>query len=130
MVDEFDKAVVSVRADTGAFARDVAAMRAQLDGTLVPGAERAGTMIENALARAVRTGKFGFEDLKRVALSAMAEIAQASLRAGIATTGLSAPAAPISVAAIVIHFHRLLAERRPGLREALRRDTAGDDHHR
>ena len=37
-------------------ARDVAAMRAQLDGTLVPGAERAGTMIENALARAVRTG--------------------------------------------------------------------------
>lgn len=88
MTDEFDKAVVSVRADTGAFARDVAAMRAQLDGTLVPGAERAGAMIETALGRAVRTGKFGFEDLKRVALSAMAEIAQGALRAGIgAATG-------------------------------------------
>ena len=87
-MDEFDKAVVSVRADTGAFARDVAAMRAQLDGTLVPGAERAGSMIENALARAVRTGKFGFEDLKRVALSAMAEIAAGALKAGIgAATG-------------------------------------------
>lgn len=87
-MDEFDKAVISVRADTGAFARDVAAMRDQLDGTLGPGAERAGRMIEGALARAVRTGKFGFEDLKRVALSAMAEIAQSALRAGIgAATG-------------------------------------------
>ena len=87
-MDEFDRMVVSVRADTGAFARDVAAMREQLDGTLVAGAERAGRMIEGALARAVRTGTFGFEDLKRVALSAMAEIAGAALRSGIgAATG-------------------------------------------
>ena len=40
-------------------------------------------MLENALIRAVRTGKLGFEDLKRVALSAMAEIAAAAIRSGI-----------------------------------------------
>jgi phage-related minor tail protein len=33
--------------------------------------------------RVIRTGKFGFEDLKRVALSAMAEIAAAAIRNGI-----------------------------------------------
>ena len=37
-------------------------------------------MIDNALARAITTGKLGFDDLKQVALSAMADIAQASLR--------------------------------------------------
>lgn len=42
-------------------------------------------MIEGALSRAIVSGKFGFDDLKRVALSAMAEIASASLR------GLFAP---------------------------------------
>ena len=40
-----------------------------------PGAEQAGLALENALVRALRTGRLGFEDLKRVALSAMAEIA-------------------------------------------------------
>lgn len=88
MDDHIDQMVVSVRADTGAFARDVAQMRAQLDGPLVAGAERAGRMIESALARAIRTGSFGFEDLKRIALSAMAEIAQSAIRSGIgAATG-------------------------------------------
>ena len=87
-MDEFERMVVSVRADTGAFARDVAEMRGQLEGPLAAGAERAGRMIEGSLARAIRTGKFGFEDLKRVALSTMAEIADAALRAGIvAATG-------------------------------------------
>src|SRR5207237_1231295 len=40
-----------------------------------------GRMIDNALARAITSGKVGFDDLKKVALSAMTEIAQASLRA-------------------------------------------------
>ena len=79
MDDDFEKMVVSVRADTGGFARDVEAMRAQLDGPLTAGAERAGRAIEGALARAIRTGSFGFEDLKRVALAALTEIAQAAL---------------------------------------------------
>jgi hypothetical protein len=80
MDEEIERLVVSVRADTSAFARDVASMRGELEGPLVAGAGRAGRMIDNALARAITTGKFGFDDLKRVALSAMAEIAQASLR--------------------------------------------------
>jgi phage-related minor tail protein len=83
MDEEIERLVVSVRADTGAFARDVAEMKAQLDGPLADGLERAGRVMENALLRAVRTGKLGFEDLKRVALSAMAEIAAAAVRGGI-----------------------------------------------
>ena len=83
MDEEIERLVVAVRADTGAFARDVAEMRAQLEGPLAEGLERAGRMIENALVRAVTTGKLGFEDLKRVALAALAEIAAAAVRAGI-----------------------------------------------
>ena len=81
MDDEVERLVISVRADTNAFARDVAAMRAELDGPLVQGVGRAGRMIESALSKAIISGKFGFDDLKRVALSAMNEIASASLRA-------------------------------------------------
>ena len=80
MDEEIERLVVSVRADTAGFARDVATMRGELEGPLAAGAGRAGRMIDNALARAITTGKFGFDDLKRVALSAMTEIAQASLR--------------------------------------------------
>lgn len=81
MDEEIERLVVSVRADTAAFARDVATMRGELEGPLVAGVGRAGRMIDAALARAVTSGKLGFDDLKRVALAAMADIAQASLRA-------------------------------------------------
>lgn len=81
MDEEIERLVVSVRADTAAFARDVAAMRGELEGPLVAGAGRAGRLIDGALARAITSGKLGFDDLKRVALAAMADIAQASLRA-------------------------------------------------
>ncbi|HEX6374605.1 MAG TPA: tail tape measure protein [Allosphingosinicella sp.] len=83
MDEEIERLLVSVRADTGAFARDVAEMKGQLEGPLAEGLERAGRVLENALLRAVRTGKIGFEDLKRVALAAMAEIAAAAIRAGV-----------------------------------------------
>jgi phage-related minor tail protein len=83
MDEEIERLLVSVRADTSAFARDVAAMRAELDGPFAAGVEQAGRALEGALVRAIRTGKLGFEDLKRVALSAMAEIAAASIRSGI-----------------------------------------------
>lgn len=85
MDEEIERLLVSVRADTSSFARDVADMRAQLEGPLAAGVERAGQAIEAALARAVRTGKLGFEDLKRVALSVMAEIAAQAVRGGIGT---------------------------------------------
>jgi hypothetical protein len=87
MDEEIERLLVSVRADTGAFARDVADMRGQLEGPLAQGLERAGRVLENALLRAVRTGKLGFDDLKRVALSAMAEIAAAAIRSGIGAIG-------------------------------------------
>jgi phage-related minor tail protein len=56
-------------------------MKSQLEGPLASGADRAGRSIDNALARAILNGKTGFDDLKKVALSAMEQIAQASLRA-------------------------------------------------
>jgi hypothetical protein len=82
MAEEIETLLVAVRADTQTFARDVAAMKAELAGPFVAGAEQAGRMLENALVRALRTGKLGFDDLKRVALSAMAEIAGAAIRGG------------------------------------------------
>lgn len=80
MDEEIERLVISVRADTAAFSRDVGTMRDALEGPLAAGAGRAGRMIESALTRALTTGKLGFDDLKKIALSAMAEIASASLR--------------------------------------------------
>lgn len=80
MDEEIERLVISVRADTAAFARDVGMMRGELEGPLAAGAGRAGKLIEGALSRALTTGKLGFDDLKKIALSAMAEIASASLR--------------------------------------------------
>jgi hypothetical protein len=87
MDQEIERLVVSVRADTAAFARDVASMRGELEGPLVAGAGRAGRLIDSSLAKAILSGKTGFDDLKKVALSAMADIAQASLRALFQTPG-------------------------------------------
>ena len=83
MDEEIETLLVKVRADTAVFARDVAAMRGELDGPFAAGVARAGNVLEASLVRALRTGKLGFEDLKRVALSALAEIAAASLRTGL-----------------------------------------------
>ncbi|MGF1549190.1 MAG: tail tape measure protein [Sphingomonadaceae bacterium] len=88
MDEEIERLVSGVRADTAAFKRDIAEMRAELEGPLAAGARKAGRMLESALVRAVTTGKLGFEDLKRIALSAMAEIAAAAMKSGIgAATG-------------------------------------------
>ena len=81
MDGEIEQYVVAVRADTAGFARDVAAMRGELEGPLAAGVGRAGRLIETSLTRALLSGKLGFEDLKKIALAAMAQIAQASLRA-------------------------------------------------
>ena len=83
MDEELERLVIRVRADVGAFARDVQAMRGALDGPLEAGAERAGRALEGALLRAVRTGKLGFDDLKATALRALDEIAAASVRDGL-----------------------------------------------
>ena len=83
MDEEVERLVVSVRADTAGFAKDVDTMRGGLEGPLASGADRAGRAIESSLLRAVRSGKLGFDDLKSVALAALAEIAASSLRQGI-----------------------------------------------
>ena len=83
MGDEIDEMVVAVRADTGAFRRDIAALRAELGGPLVAGAEDAGRAIERALSRAIVSGKMGLDDLKRLALSVMNDIARAAISGGI-----------------------------------------------
>jgi hypothetical protein len=83
MDEEIDRLVVSVRADTRAFAQDVAAMRAELDGPFADGLERAGSALERGLTSAIQRGKFGFDDLRRVALSVLSEIAAAAIRSGL-----------------------------------------------
>jgi hypothetical protein len=83
MDDELDGLLVKVRADTSGFARDVAAMRAELGGPFAAAADAAGRRLEGALTRALVTGKIGFEDLKRTALSVLAEIASAAIGSGI-----------------------------------------------
>lgn len=84
-MDELDEAVVAVRADREAFARDLAAMRAELEGPFGDSAARVGRALERSLIAAVRTGQLGFEDLKRTALAALAEIAASSIRLGFDT---------------------------------------------
>lgn len=96
MDEEIERLVVSVRADTSAFARDVQAMRGELEGPLTQGAARAGRLIENALTRAIVSGKFGFDDLKRTALAAMGQIAAASVRSLFAGGGGTGGAASLS----------------------------------
>lgn len=87
MDEEIERLVVSVRADTAGFARDVEAMRGSLEGPLEAGVERAGRALEGALSRAVRTGKLGFDDLRSVALAVLADIAAAAIRSGIDALG-------------------------------------------
>ncbi len=77
---ELDTLVIRVRADTSGFMAGVGDIRRELDGPLSDGVDRAGGSIERALARAAVSGKFGFEDLRRVALRALADIAAGALR--------------------------------------------------
>ena len=86
-MDEVDEMVVAVRADTGAFRREIGALRGEMEGSLGAGADAAGRAIERALTRAVVSGKLGFEDLKRVVLSVMADIARAAISNGFSSQG-------------------------------------------
>lgn len=87
MDEEIETLVVRVRADTQGLARDVAAMREGLEGPLASGAERAGKRIEQGLLRAARNGKFGFEDLRRVAVGVLDEIAAGAVRSAVGSVG-------------------------------------------
>ncbi|MGJ8536850.1 MAG: tail tape measure protein [Parasphingopyxis sp.] len=83
MDDDFEDELIRVRADTQAFRQDVADMRRTLSDGLGGAADIAGRRIEGALLRAVRTGKLGFDDLKRTALAVMSDIARAAVSTGL-----------------------------------------------
>ncbi len=61
---------------------EAGALRDEID-RLASGADQASRSIEAGLLRAARSGRFGFEELGRVALSVLGEIAQAAVRDGI-----------------------------------------------
>ncbi|MFM5918217.1 MAG: tail tape measure protein [Novosphingobium sp.] len=79
MPDTVDSLTIDVRANTQGFASDVAAMRSNFDGTLVDGFARAGDVLERGLLNALRKGSIGFEDLRRIALNVIDQIAARSL---------------------------------------------------
>ncbi|RED16040.1 tail tape measure protein [Parasphingopyxis lamellibrachiae] len=83
MNDDFEDELIRVRADTQAFRHDVADMRRALSDGLGGAADMVGSRIERALLRAVRTGKLGFDDLKRTALAVMSDIARAAVSTGL-----------------------------------------------
>ena len=83
MDDDFDELVVSVRADTSGFASDVQQMKRDFDTGLVNGFDAAGKILERSLSAALRNGKLEFEDLKRIALSVLDQIAGKALNSGL-----------------------------------------------
>ena len=87
MDDEVETLLVDVRASTQGFAQDVAAMRASFDGTLVDGFERAGHVLERGLLSAIRRGSLGFDDLKRIAFSALDQIAAQAMQTLLGSLG-------------------------------------------
>jgi phage-related minor tail protein len=88
MDDEVESLLIDVRASTQGFAQDVATMRAAFDTTLVDGFSRAGAVLERGLLGAIRRGGLGFEDLRRIALRALDDIAAQAAR-GLFTTAAS-----------------------------------------
>lgn len=94
MDDEIETLLVDVRAGTTGFRSDIETMRGTLDTTLVDGFARAGTVLERGLLSAIRRGSLGFDDLKRVALQTLGEIATQALQTGLG--GLFGNGAPAS----------------------------------
>lgn len=80
MDDDVQSMLIDVRAGTQGFAQDMAAMRASFDGTLVAGFERAGSVLERGLLGAIRRGSIGFDDLRRIALKVIDDIAAQAIR--------------------------------------------------
>ena len=77
--DPVDSLVVDVRANTQGFAADMAAMRGSLEGSLLDGLGKAGDVLERGLMGAIRKGSLGFEDLRRIALGVLDQIAARAL---------------------------------------------------
>ncbi|WP_062346120.1 phage tail tape measure protein [Novosphingobium sp. CCH12-A3] len=87
MTDELDTLMIDVRANTSGFTADLAQMRGSFDSILVDGFGRAGDTLERGLLGAIRRGSLGFEDLRRVALNVVGDIAAQAVQAGIGSIG-------------------------------------------
>lgn len=88
--DSIDTLLVDVRASTQGFERDIAVMRGAFDTSIIDGFERAGQVLERGLVGAIRKGSLGFDDLRRVALGALGEIAANAMQtlfAGLSPAG-------------------------------------------
>lgn len=87
MGDDIEQLMVEVRAGTAGFTADVTRMRASFDSILVDGLGRAGEALERGLLSAVRRGSVGFEDLRRIALSVIGDIAASAVQAALGALG-------------------------------------------
>lgn len=87
MADELDTLMIDVRANTSGFSADVAQMRGSFDSILVDGFGRAGDTLERGLLGAIRRGSLGFEDLRRIAMNVIGDIAAQAVQAGIGSLG-------------------------------------------
>ena len=83
MDDELEALQVKVHANTDEFRADIETMRSAFDATVVDGFAQAGAVLERGLLAAIRRGTLGFDDLKRVALDALSQIAAQALQGGI-----------------------------------------------
>ena len=87
MADDIEQLMIEVRASTSGFTADVQQMRSSFDSILVDGLGRAGDVLERGLLGAIRRGSLGFEDLRRIALSVIGDIAANAVRAGLGALG-------------------------------------------
>lgn len=88
MPDSVESLLIDVRANTQGFASDVAAMRSTFDSTLVDGFDRAGMVLERGLLNALRKGSLGFEDLRRIAMNVLDQIAGQAMNGLFASMGM------------------------------------------
>ena len=82
-MDDLDRVTAGWRSDADRFRRDVQSLRRDMERELGDGADRAARRLEGALTGAIRKGSLGFEDLRKVALSVLADIAGAAVRTGL-----------------------------------------------
>ncbi len=83
MDDNLEELVIDVRASTQGFAADLQTIRGTVDSSLLDGFSKAGDTLERGLVTALRRGSLGFDDLKRVAIRSLEEIATHALQSGI-----------------------------------------------
>jgi hypothetical protein len=87
-MQDLNALAIDVRANTSGFAADIATMRGSFDSILVDGFVRSGDVLEKGLLGAIRRGSLGFEDLRKVALNVLGDIASQAVRAGLGSMGL------------------------------------------